>query len=111
MCECNGGVWHWYLDVRIAVIALVITTCIGVSVVVVNAMAEQLDDFAEGPFIITNKEVVDVTRNCLFFDFKIGTVYLLYNSEGQYASISEATYNYYSVGDLYPNAEPQIFLS
>lgn len=105
-----GGVWHWWMDLRIYVCAIAIMVCLGVSIVMVDAMSEQFDKFAKGPFTIANKEVVDVTRNYGLFEVKIGTVYLLYNSGGQYASINQATYNYYGIGDLYPNTEPQIMI-
>jgi hypothetical protein len=110
MGECGGGVWHWWMDLRLWAVSFAIIILIGVGIVVVNATAEQFNKFADGPFVVDHKEVVDVTRNYVLFEANIGTVYLLYNSEGQYASISEATYNYYSNGDLYPNTEPQIMI-
>jgi hypothetical protein len=104
MGEAGGGVIHWSMPICVIFFSVVVV--FGVGIIVVNAVAEQFSSFAEGAFVIVDKQMVDVTRNYYFFEFKIGTVYLLYNLEGQSVSISEATYEYYSIGDFYPNTEP-----
>ncbi len=110
MGECRGGVWHWWMDTRIWIAVIAILVLFGVGIIIVNATAEQIGKLATDSFVVAEKQVVDVTRNYFFFEVKIGTVFLLIDGEGHYASVCQATYDYYKVGDLYPNTEPQIMI-
>lgn len=107
MSEYGGGVGHWWIVLACAIALLVLVT---VGIVVVNVTAEQFNTFAVGPFIVADKQVSDVTRNYGLFEVKIGTVYLLYDCDGRYASVCQATFDYYMVGDLYPNTEGHIMI-
>lgn len=94
----------------ILILVVMFGVLFSVGIVIVNALDKSFESMAVDGFVVADKKVEDVTRNYMLFESKIGTVYLLFDDVGRYASVSQATFEAFDVGDFYPNTEPQILI-